>query len=62
MNISPDKLFNILAGYSTGGSGALPCIEDFGNKNDSCKFIDSKSKLTILFIIIFLFMIIWMKK
>lgn len=62
MNISPDKLFNILAGYSTGGSGALPCIEDFRNKNDSCKFIDSKSKLTILFIIMFLFMIIWMKK
>ena len=28
MNISPDKLFNILAEYATDDSGALPC-EDF---------------------------------
>jgi len=34
-DIAPDKLFNILAGYSVNGSGSLPCIEEFNNKKNS---------------------------
>ena len=29
LNLSPDKLFNILAGYTVDGSGLLPCTEEF---------------------------------
>ena len=34
-DIAPDKLFNILAGYSVNGSGSLPCIEEFNNKKNN---------------------------
>ena len=33
MNVAPDKIFNILAGYTVDGSGLLPCVEEFTQQN-----------------------------
>ena len=35
LNVAPDKIFNILAGYTVDGSGLLPCVEDFQNSKEN---------------------------
>ena len=51
MSISPDKLFPILAGYSTEGGGIIPCNEAFENYNESSNRL-IENVLIILFLAI----------
>ena len=53
LNISPDKLGDILAGNSIEGSGIIPCVEDFTNKNiNTEKYSKLLEKTTICILII----------
>jgi hypothetical protein len=69
MNITPDKLFPILAGYSVGGGGVIPCEkEEFTNfikKSSDIKnkttYSLIKTTIIILFIILLLCFIIFKK-
>ena len=55
LSVSPDKIFNILAGYSVDGSGLLPCIEYFENGKENLL------RTVITFIIIFTIIYILIK-
>ena len=55
LTVSPDKIFNILAGYTVDGSGLLPCIETFQDKRDNLL------KTVLTFLIIFLIIYILIK-
>ena len=55
LSVSPDKIFNILAGYSVDGSGLLPCIEYFENAKENLL------RTVITFIIIFTIIYILIK-
>ena len=58
LNLSPDKLFNILAGYTVDGSGLLPCIDEFTNYNKTEKkdFLTTGMIVFLIFITIIYFM------
>jgi hypothetical protein len=49
MSVSPDKIFNILAGYTVDGSGLLPCIEEFKSNN---KDLDNLQTYLLSFVIV----------
>ena len=54
MNVAPDKIFNILAGYTVDGSGLLPCVEEFTQQNrDNTKYLITF--LIVIFLIYILF-------
>ena len=53
LNVSPDKLGDILAGNSIEGSGILPCVEDFANIDKK----NAKSYNTILSIMLLIIMV-----
>ncbi|MDA7573870.1 hypothetical protein N8751_01155 [bacterium] len=54
MNVAPDKIFNILAGYTVDGSGLLPCVEEFTQHNNNHK-LHILTFLIIIFLIYLLF-------
>ena len=54
MNVAPDKIFNILAGYTVDGSGLLPCVEEFKQQKDS-----NKTYLVTFLLVIFLIYILF---
>ena len=54
MSITPDKLFQILAGNSVDGGGILPCPEDFVNYNSQTKESNSIENRNICLIMILL--------
>ena len=51
MSITPDKLFQILAGNSVEGGGILPCTEDFINYNSKTKEFSAKENFHLNLII-----------
>jgi hypothetical protein len=60
LNVSPDKLGDILAGNSIEGSGILPCVEDFTNfDNSKNRRVYFKNKITIWIIIIAIVFIVF---
>ena len=58
LNLSPDKLFNILAGYTVDGSGLLPCIDNFANYNGSNSLKKDKQSFILFTVISMVFLII----
>lgn len=63
LNLSPDKLFNILAGYTVDGSGLLPCVDEFTNYNSIKKTnLLSNTASTIIITILLLITIIYFMK
>lgn len=61
LNISPDKLANILAGNSIDGSGILPCVEDFTNMVEKKHNNKSLCYVSIFFIILAILYFIYTK-
>ena len=54
MNISPEKLFPILAGKEVDGGGIIPCKEDFTIKDKTQK----KQTIFLLFLCIIFFILL----
>ena len=60
LNLTPDKLPEVLAGNSVENSGILPCVEDFSNmieKKDN-KYL---SYVSILFIVLAILYFVYKK-
>jgi hypothetical protein len=57
MNVSPEKLFAVLAGQQIDGTGLLPCIEEFNNYNKSKTNNNYFNVIIILVIIAMIFFI-----
>jgi hypothetical protein len=62
LNLSPDKLFNILAGYTVDGSGLLPCVEEFSNYNLQKKHLTTYNGTSFIILILLLITIIYFIK
>ena len=60
MSITPDKLFNILAGNNIEGGGILPCPEGFLNYRDKSSIKNNAN--IIIFLLIIFSLIIMLKK
>lgn len=58
MDITPDKLFQILAGNSVDGGGIIPCPEDFVNYNSKVKEENNSENTKICLIMILLLSLI----
>ena len=58
MDITPDKLFQILAGNSVDGGGIIPCPEDFVNYNSKVKEENNSENTKISLIMILLLSLI----
>lgn len=58
MSITPDKLFQILAGNSVEGGGILPCPEEFINYNSEVSKNNTRENKKICIIMVFLLSLI----